>query len=123
MEHKSDLYKLIGVSKNATTDQIRKAFMTKAMKYHPDKAPEDKKEDYEKHYTQIQRAYKILINPKSREQYNGTLQNTFSDLRSNKDRDIGYIKNNKYKTVDGEFDNEKFSADFNKSRSSAEILN
>ena len=47
MEHKSDLYKLLGVPKNATTDQIRKAFMTKAMKYHPDKAPEEKKKDYE----------------------------------------------------------------------------
>lgn len=129
-QHKQqDLYKIMGVKKDCSVDDIRKAFMKQALTCHPDKAPEGKNEEetaaikkrYELQYIDLQKAYKILMNPKAREQYDQTQQNTFVDLRDKDKRDVGYKKSKAFTTTneDGErvFDNEKFSEAFNKSRS------
>lgn len=124
-----DLYKVLGITKTATPDDIRNAFMKKALVMHPDKAPFGKsaeetasiKKRYEQNYLDLQRAYKILANPKAREQYNQATQNTYVELRDKDKRDVTYQKSKSFTTVDDEgkrvFDNTKFVEAFNKTRS------
>ena len=57
-------YEVLGVSKNASQDEIKKAFRTLAHKYHPDKKHGD-----EKKFKEINEAYQILSNPEKRAQY------------------------------------------------------
>ena len=56
----TEYYDLLGVSKNADEGEIKKAYRKLAIKYHPDKSPEDKKEEYTKKFQQISEAYEIL---------------------------------------------------------------
>jgi len=63
-----DLYKILGVSKNATQDEIKSAFRKLAKEYHPDVYKGDKKEAEEK-FKQIAEAYKILSDPEQRKNY------------------------------------------------------
>ena len=58
----SDLFKVLGVERNCTTQDVRKAFMTQALIWHPDRAPEEKKDEYTKQYELLQEAYKTLSN-------------------------------------------------------------
>lgn len=63
----SDYYDLLGVSKGATTDEIKKAYRKLAVKYHPDKNPDDKQA--EKKFKEISAAYEALSDPQKREMY------------------------------------------------------
>ena len=63
-----DYYKLLGVLPNATTDEIKKAYRQLALKYHPDRNPEDK--NSEAFFKKVTEAYSILSNPEDRENYN-----------------------------------------------------
>ena len=63
----SDYYKLLGVSRDATTKEIKKAFRTLSLKYHPDRNPGDKKaHDL---YVKINRAHEVLTDPEKKEIY------------------------------------------------------
>ncbi len=62
-----DYYKILNVPTNADATQIRKAFRTLALKYHPDKTQGDKHK--EALFREVQEAYDVLSNPKSREEY------------------------------------------------------
>jgi len=64
-----DYYKLLGVEKSATKEEIKKAFKKLAMKYHPDRAPDDKKKEYEEKFKEINEAVSILGDDKKRQQY------------------------------------------------------
>jgi len=66
MEYK-DYYKVMGVSKSATTDEIKKAFRKLAVKYHPDKNPGDKKA--EEKFKEIAEANEVLSDPEKRKKY------------------------------------------------------
>lgn len=66
-----DCYKELGVEKNAGNDDIKKAYRSLAMKYHPDKAPTDKKEEYTKKFQQLSEANEILSDPEKRKIYDG----------------------------------------------------
>jgi molecular chaperone DnaJ len=64
-----DYYKLLGVEKNAKKEEIKKAYKKLALKYHPDRAPEEKKKEYEEKFKEINEAASVLGNEKKRQQY------------------------------------------------------
>ena len=61
-----DYYKILGLSKDARPEDIRKAYKRLAIKHHPDKAKGDKKVAEEK-FKEISEAYQVLSDPKKRE--------------------------------------------------------
>lgn len=63
----ADYYELLGVSRNSDTQQIRKAYRTKARKYHPDLNKGDR--DAEDYFKKINEAYEVLSDDKKRRQY------------------------------------------------------
>lgn len=64
---KKDYYKLLGVSKDASAEDIKKAFKKLARKYHPDLHPDDKA--MEARFKEINEANSVLIDPKKRADY------------------------------------------------------
>ncbi len=66
MDYK-DYYKILGVSKNASADEIKKAYRKLAVKYHPDKNPENK--EAETRFKEISEAYEVLRDPEKRKKY------------------------------------------------------
>lgn len=65
---KRDPYEILGVSKNATKAEIKKAYQKLAMKYHPDRVKTDKKAAEEK-FREADYAYKLLSDDQKRQQY------------------------------------------------------
>ncbi len=66
MADEKDYYQILGVSKNASKDDLKKAYRKLALKWHPDK--NDSKEA-EKKFKQINEAYEILSDPEKRKMY------------------------------------------------------
>lgn len=64
---KRDYYEVLGVSKNATKDEIKKAYRQQALKYHPDKNPGNK--EAEEKFKEAAEAYEILSNDDKRAKY------------------------------------------------------
>jgi molecular chaperone DnaJ len=64
---KKDFYKVLGIEKNASDDDIKKAYRKLAMKYHPDRNPGDKAA--EEHFKEAKEAYEILSEPQKRAAY------------------------------------------------------
>ncbi|NIA08724.1 MAG: DnaJ domain-containing protein [Nitrospiraceae bacterium] len=67
MTDQKNYYKLLGVSKDASPAEIKKAFRKMALKYHPDKNRGDK--TAEERFKEINEAYAVLSNPEKRRQY------------------------------------------------------
>ena len=67
MENKRDYYEVLGVSKTATADEIKKAYRKLAIKYHPDKNPGDKAA--EEKFKEAAEAYEVLSNDDKRQKY------------------------------------------------------
>ena len=65
---KRDFYEILAVSKSASDDEIKKAYRKLAIKYHPDKNPDDKVA--EDKFKEAAEAYEILSNPEKRQRYN-----------------------------------------------------
>ena len=66
MEYK-DYYKILGVDKKASQDDIKKAYRKLAVKYHPDKNPNNKAA--EEKFKELNEAYEVLSNPENRKKY------------------------------------------------------
>jgi len=66
MDYK-DYYQILGVSRGASADDIRKAYRKLAMRYHPDRNPDDKQA--EEHFKDINEAYQVLNDPQKRAHY------------------------------------------------------
>lgn len=64
---KRDYYEVLGVSRNATLDEIKSAYRKLAMKYHPDRNPGDK--EAEEKFKEATEAYEVLSDPEKRERY------------------------------------------------------
>lgn len=68
MSAKSDYYDILGVSKSATPDEIKKAYRKAALEWHPDRHKDDK-ENAEKKFKEINEAYQVLSDPQKKSAY------------------------------------------------------
>ncbi|QIA07325.1 molecular chaperone DnaJ [Draconibacterium halophilum] len=64
---KRDYYKVLGVSKDASAEEVKKAYRKKAIQYHPDKNPDDK--EAEDKFKEAAEAYEVLSNPEKKQRY------------------------------------------------------
>ena len=67
MAEKRDYYEVLGLDKNASEDDIKKAYRTLAKKYHPDVNPDDK--TAEEKFKEINEAYSVLSDPDKKSRY------------------------------------------------------
>ena len=67
MSYKEDYYKLLNINQNASDIEIKKSYRKLAMKYHPDRNPNNKKS--EEKFKQISEAYEVLSDSKKRKSY------------------------------------------------------
>jgi len=76
---KRDYYEILGVSKNASADEIKKSYRKVAMQFHPDRNPGDKAS--EEKFKEAAEAYEILSDPDKRAQYDRFGHSAFSPGR------------------------------------------
>jgi molecular chaperone DnaJ len=67
MSDKRDFYEVLGISKSATEAEIKKAYRKLALKYHPDKNPDD--DTAEAKFKEAAEAYEVLSNPQKKQRY------------------------------------------------------
>ena len=77
MAAKSDYYDILGVSKSASADEIKKAYRKQAVEWHPDKH-KDNKEAAEKRFKEVNEAYQILHDSEKRKAYDQFGHGAFS---------------------------------------------
>ena len=65
MATKTDYYDILGISKSASADEIKKAYRKQALEWHPDRHKDDK-EAAEKRFKEINEAYQVLSDPQKR---------------------------------------------------------
>jgi len=78
-----DYYQILGVNRDATLDEIKKAYRRLALKYHPDRNPGDK--EAEEKFKEINEAYAVLSDPEKRRQYDMLGAQAFSQQYTQED--------------------------------------
>lgn len=73
MADRKDYYKILGVNKDSSQDEIKKSFRKLSLKFHPDRNPNDKKA--EEKFKEIAEAYEVLSDPKKKEEYDNPQSN------------------------------------------------
>ena len=66
---KRDYYEVLGLTKSAAAEDIKKAYRNLALKYHPDRVQPDKKKEAEEKFKDMSEAYEVLIDPQKRANY------------------------------------------------------
>jgi molecular chaperone DnaJ len=66
---KRDYYEVLGVAKTASDEDIKRAYRRLAMKYHPDRATEETKQDSELKFKEAAEAFEVLGDPAKRQRY------------------------------------------------------
>ena len=111
---KRDYYEVLGVSKNATDDEIKKAFRHLAMKYHPDV---NKSPDAESKFKEINQAYSVLIDKDKRSLYDqfghGAVDGTWGAGEGNSNYASNQNTNSSYESYDDVFNDPDFFDMFN----------
>ena len=74
-DERRDLYEVLGVSKNATDNELKKAYRVLAKKYHPDANPGDK--EAEAKFKEASEAYAILSDPENRKKHSEIMKNIY----------------------------------------------
>lgn len=90
-----DLYSILGINKSATIDEIKKAYRSLALKYHPDKNPDSEANTM---FKEITSAYEILGDSEKRKEYDNPIINLEHDLFAQMMRNMGLnVNKNKKK--------------------------
>ncbi len=66
---KRDYYEILGIAKQATVDEIKRAYRALALKLHPDRVPAEQKKDAEEKFKELSEAYAVLSDPQKRAAY------------------------------------------------------
>jgi molecular chaperone DnaJ len=69
MSSKRDYYEVLGVKKNSTLDEIKKIYRELALRYHPDRVPQEQKKEAEEKFKDISEAYAVLSDSEKRALY------------------------------------------------------
>ncbi|KAH0621296.1 hypothetical protein JD844_022432 [Phrynosoma platyrhinos] len=75
-----DYYKILDVPQSASMNDIKKAYRSKVLRWHPDKNPENRKEAEQK-FKEIVEAYKVLSDKNMRDHYDGSSKDAFKEAK------------------------------------------
>ena len=70
-------YETLGISREASQDEIKRAYRSLSLKWHPDRCPPEKKEEAQSKFQEIGAAYEILNDERKRQEYNAELDGGF----------------------------------------------
>jgi len=100
-----DYYSILGIGKDASIDDIKKAYRDLALKYHPDR---NKSPDAEEKFKEINEAYAVLSDPEKRRQYDAYGPEGFSQKYTPEDIFRNFNFEDIFKDVFGNFGNDDF---------------